>query len=586
MKYLAWDWNLGWTLALVLSTTSVPAAPLPQIYPVEDLRPGQRGITRTVLQGTQIEEIQTEILGVQKAALGAGHDLIIGRLIDPRTEKTGAVHGMSGSPLYIDGKLVGALSRRITLFEKDGHCGFTPAADMFDVERRSSSTAPEPWQGGWWTLLAAPFTGSGCGSAGQWLSVPLPVPGWGPAMEQAFKPFFENIPGFLPVAAAAGRADSSSRLPLPLKDGSPLAVVLVDGDFSMAGTGTLTWTDGHRFMAFGHPMMGLGSAALPVAPAEIITTIPSYFMPHKLSNAGSVSGTLTQDRLSAISGTLDRAPAMAPYRIKRTHNGEPRPDLKGRLALHPRLSPMLVAMLMARTLNDEQDTSEYVTVRLHGSIQLQGLPALVLDGVYSGDDSERMRAVMDQALPLLRLCRDFPRQVAIEGLELSVESFEKDATWQIDDLRPSATTVRPGESIRLLTRLRSPAGVERWVEQVLALPEEVREGTVEVRVLAGSELRQERLNDRDLGRMDQPRDFLRALDVSADADRLYAQVNLLGPAVATGGFLQAGLPGSIARQQAGTPDPVRSTRRTVAEVSAPQQGVVAGSRQFTLRIIP
>lgn len=563
------------------------AAPGEEIFPVERLQAGMRGTTRTVLQGTRIEELQTEILGVQKNALGPGRDLIIGRLIDPRTEKTGAVHGMSGSPLYIDGKLAGALSRRIANFEKDGHCGFTPASDMFDVERRRNSEPVVPWESGRW-ISRMDFQSMGfhppSQSFGQLLGVPFPIPGWGADAERILGPLFASIPGFVPVDAPTGSAVTGKKL--PLEGGSPLSVVLVDGDLSIAGTGTLTWTDGKRFMAFGHAMMGLGPTSLPVAPADIITTIPSYYMPHKLANAGAVSGTMSQDRLSAISGTLGESPAMVPYRIVRSHNGEPRPALTGRMAKHALLTPMLVAVLMRNCLVDQQDISEDFTLRISGRVALKGLESVPLDGLYSGTAAERTTALFDQIFPLVQLSRAFPKLVEIEGLELSIQSYEKDSTWEVMEVRPDRVRVRAGESIRLVTRLKNPSGKENLVEQTLRIPEEVREGTVELRVSGGTDLRQESVQDRMPARPENPAALIRAMDVSFASDRLYAQINLSQPGASTAGYVQAGLPGSIARQQAAVSPTTRPFRRTVAQDIRPMKGVVSGSAQISIKVIP
>lgn len=563
------------------------AAPGVDVFPVERLQAGMRGTTRTVLQGTRIEELQTEILGVQKNALGPGRDLIIGRLIDPRTEKTGAVHGMSGSPLYIEGKLAGALSRRIANFEKDGHCGFTPASDMFDVERRRNSETVVPWESGRW-ISRTDFQSMGFQPAsqsfGRLLGVPFPVPGWGADAERILGPLLASIPGFVPVDAPTGSAVTGKKL--ALEGGSPLSVVLVDGDLSIAGTGTLTWTDGKRFMAFGHAMMGLGPTSLPVAPAEIITTIPSYYMPHKLANAGAVSGTMSQDRLSAISGTLGESPAMVPYRIVRSHNGEPRPALTGRMARHALLTPMLVTVLMRNCLVDQQDISEDFTLRISGRVALKGLESVPLDGLYSGTAAERTVALFDQIFPLVQLSRAFPKLVEIEGLELSIQSYEKDSTWEVMEVRPDRGRVRAGESIRLVTRLKNPSGKEHLVEQTLQIPEEVREGTVELRVSGGADLRQESVQDRMPARPENPATLIRAMDVSFASDRLYAQLNLSQPGASTAGYVQSGLPGSIARQQAAASSTTRPFRRTVAQNIQPMKGVVSGSAQISIKVIP
>lgn len=565
---------------LVLITSSLQAV---EILPVDQLRPGMKGVSLTVLQGTKVEAIETEILGVQKGALGPGRDLIIGRLTDPRTALSGAVHGMSGSPLMVDGKLVGALSRRIMLFEKDGHCGFTPAADMFDVERRPASKEPPlPWRSGQWVKAdrggAFDFRTP---PPGDLLGLPLALPRWDEASARIFGPLLGSTPGLVPLAArSAPRAEGAGRI--PLEAGSALSVVLMDGDIHIAGTGTLTWREGDRFMGFGHPMLGLGETALPVSPAEIISIIPSYLRPFKLSNSAAAEGTMLQDRLSAVSGVLGKLPAMGTYTIARRHNREERPTLRGRFARHPELTPMLIAMAVREVLMDEQDVSLDATLVLRGEVKLKGLPGYRMDGVYSGEFNERMQALFDQIFPLLRLTQAFPKQVEIESLDLSVESYERASQWEVVALHPRQAVARPGERVEVAVRLRNPLGRERTVVLAAEVPEEVRGGPVGLRVLGGSDLRQESRMETMFSETSTPEALLRGQEVRP-ADRLYLQVFTLGPGTAAEGWRQPGLPATVARL-ASSLGGARVLREVHAESSAPLDGVLRGAAETSLPI--
>ncbi|HEY8965958.1 MAG TPA: sporulation protein SpoOM, partial [Candidatus Methylacidiphilales bacterium] len=296
-------------LSLVLPLAAPAQVPTPtRLIPTSEIKPGMHGVSYTVLQGSEIVPLDTEILGVAENALGPGYDLIIGKLVDPKSALVEAVHGMSGSPLYIDGRLAGALSRRLTQFEKDGHCGFTPIADMLRVEgpdgkgtfasRAAKGEASEPpfsVEG----LLRGQIAGAVASPGFAALGVPLSVTGLSAELTgKVLKSFGMEASGWIPVS---GGSRSEARLAkAELQPGSPVSAVLMTGDLAAAGTGTLTWRDGDRVLAFGHPMLGVGRSAWGLAPAEIITTIPSYLYPHKLANTGPVVGTIVQDRLSAV----------------------------------------------------------------------------------------------------------------------------------------------------------------------------------------------------------------------------------------------------------------------------------------------
>lgn len=572
-----------WQITLIAAWLAATPLCGQDIFPLNQIRPGLRGVCLTVLQGTQVEAIETEILGVQKGALGPGRDLIIGRLVDPRTALSGAVHGMSGSPLMIEGKLAGALSRRLMLFEKDGHCGFTPAADMFDVERRGNSTAnavapwtsatwlsPEQWQS--WGLRPKTQV------PGDLLGVPVSLPQWDDISAAAFAPWLNRFPGLIPVAGRASSGGGAAAM--PLEPGNALSVVLMDGDIHIAGTGTLTWTDGKRFMGFGHPMLGIGQTLLPVAPAEIVTIIPSYLTPHKLSNTGPIRGAMTQDRLSAISGSFATEAPMGRYHLQRFHQGERRPDWQGRFAQHELLTPFLVAMALRNLLIDEQDFSVEATLRIQGRIGLRGLPPLELDGLYSGDTSARMSALIDQIFPLLQLTNAYPKQVMVESLEATVATYETASVWEIFEVRPLVRAARPSEEVPVQVALRNARGQEKRLVARLRVPEEARSGPIILRASGGDLLAREAEMEERMGPSSGPEAMLRARKLYA-SDRVHIQMAILATGRTEEGWRLPALPPSVTRS---TLNNHNLLRHVLAETSQPVNGVVRGSAETDLKV--
>jgi len=268
------------------------------IFPLNDLKAGMKGEVWTVFHGTRAEPFTVEVTGVVRNALGPGKSMILCELTDPRVQKMGAVAGMSGSPLYIAGKLVGALSYQIQRFETVRYAGFTPAADMVEVEDKVTARAG--------FVATRPADDS---SAYKPMQPAFTLTGISRAVAGLFTPQFAALG--INATALGGSLGSGEKSPArsttePLRPGSAVSVALATGDVTLAGTGTVSRIEGNHVTAFGHPMMSLGEVDLPLCTAEIVTILPSSLTSVKVANTGAVIGTISQDRLSAISGTLRR----------------------------------------------------------------------------------------------------------------------------------------------------------------------------------------------------------------------------------------------------------------------------------------
>jgi hypothetical protein len=560
-------------------------AAMPPILPVSELKPGMHGKTLTVMQGTQIVELDTEILGVQKNAFGPGKDLIIGRLIDEKTKLTEAVHGMSGSPLYIDGKLVGALSRRLGSFEKDGHCGFTPIEDMIDVGRRSDAAN----EGGNPFPLVATKDGALVpqlhqdGQAG-FLSLPLAISGWGDRMQRLLAPMFPKDGLFMPVAGGSGGNGVTGA---PIAPGAPFAVVLIAGDINVAGTGTVTAVDGDQVLAFGHPMLGIGSVEFPFAQAEIISVLPSYMMPYKLSNTGKLAGTLKQDRLSAVAGELGKLPKMAPYEIILRHNGEKRPTVSGELVTDYRLGPMLISILTAEALDGGQDDSSNLTMRLKGEITFSGLPPVKLDGIYSGGAAAKFSAMFDLVRPVMSLYSQFPKQLKLAGIKLSVQTYEKDSVWSIDSVSVDKEQVQPQGKVRVIVRLKNDLGEPLTKEFTVKLSDQLKDGEVAVSVGSGADLQRRKSFNSIFFDAQSPEQVIRASAQEFRNDALYVQLLTYGTGINRPDQQQSDLPPSVAqinRSNALVQDNVGRVAKVWNQQESVLPGVVSGMNEIRIKI--
>ena len=337
--------------APVSATIAVEAPP---IYPLKDVKVGQRGTGQTVFASVRgPEPFGFEVLGIMRGFLGPGEDLIIARLIGEQIERTGVISGMSGSPVYIDGKLVGAVGYSFGQFTKDAIAGITP------IERMMTG-AKAPVSRGANAALADTVWGRA-----QPIATPLVVDGLHPVVADGFRDLLSARGyGAMTAAGSASGASSSSSSSSPSTDGEgpqrfyasgPIAGLMVDGDFKVAGIGTVTWVKGDRFLAFGHPFLGTGPSQMPVANAEIVLTLASAAHSRKMGQATHVIGHLTDDRLHAIAGTMGELAET----VKVTLDLDLPSERKGADALkqahfqvlrHPTDTPLFIAIATANTL--------------------------------------------------------------------------------------------------------------------------------------------------------------------------------------------------------------------------------------------
>jgi hypothetical protein len=338
---------LLFALAIPPVDPSIPSAVAvedPPLFPLKDIKPGLRGKGWTVFEsGKGPEAFEAVILGVMKGFLGPGEDLILCRLVGERIERTGVISGMSGSPVYIDGKLVGAVGYRFGSFTKDPIAGITPIERMMTAATRPAS----PSRGA--------HASSAWGTA-EPIAVPVGISGVSPAILQAFAPELERR-GYGPVFASgtgSGRGAGAGK-PVRFYAGGPISGDIIQGDIHMGAIGTVTWVKGDRFLAFGHPFMGSGKTAMPVANADIVTTVASASGSFKMGQPTAAVGSLSDDRLHAIAGTMGATPPMLPLTVHVDTAGpraraDAKRDLSFRVFQHETDTPLFVAIAVANTL--------------------------------------------------------------------------------------------------------------------------------------------------------------------------------------------------------------------------------------------
>jgi hypothetical protein len=385
----------------LLMPMALPAAETPPkagrvaIFPLKDIRPGMQATAWTVFQGTIPEPIPIEIIGVWKKANGP-NDVILAKM-GGKAKETNVAGGMSGSPVYIDGKLVGAVALRISVFSPDSICGITPIESMLEVKDFDSSKPADATPARQVAQIPSEIphdllerlVAAGVSEAALPHNTPLMVPiqtpmvfsGLSQATLRTFEPLFEQM-GITAVQGGGGGSSATSWKPVKgwetsLNPGDSVAGILISGDLSATGTGTVTYNDGKHILAFGHPFMNLGPIDMPMAKSEVVMTLASSYQPNKLPNTTDVVGALHQDRFSGIMGELGAEAPMVPVHLKLRSLNEKNAVMKEKdfnfqVFVNQKYTPTLMMVTLASTIEQINEYADEITYRMSGSVEVAG----------------------------------------------------------------------------------------------------------------------------------------------------------------------------------------------------------------------
>jgi SpoIVB peptidase S55 len=477
-------------LRLALIATLFPIALCAQsneILPLDQVRAGMQGYAFTIFAGDQIEKFDLEVIGVMPNFLGPRQSIILVQLKGPKVERTGVVAGMSGSPVYLDGKLAGALSLKLGIFTKDPIAGVTPIEDVVHPPAQSSAQ-PFPMQLDPSVARQASSTFSlPSGSTLAPIETPLVFSGFQSATLQQFAPQIQNY-GF--VAAQGGtsapRPDDAHLVP-----GDMAGMVLVQGDASINSACTVTAVQADRVFLCGHPFLNLGDVQIPMARSRVLTTLSSDLASTKIVNVGGSIGTITSDHLTAVSGKLGAPPAMIPLDLAvATKLGEKK--LHFDIINHPKLTPLLVAITTFNGLTQNAIYGEGTTLHLSGEVRLRGHLPVQIENTYAPGD-----AFVPDGLPIaLSVQNIFTRLFvntfevpAVEGISLRVESAPGRQSFSIDSAWLEKGEAAPGETLRVRVLLHPYRGAARVEETTLRVPDQIARGaTLRILVTDGDTL--------------------------------------------------------------------------------------------------
>jgi hypothetical protein len=571
-------------------------AEIPFFDPAQ-LRPGMVATGRTVFQGYEPEEFRVEILGVLKNAIGPQQDMILARLHGENVERTGVIAGMSGSPVMLDGKILGAVSYRLGSFEKEPIAGITPIADMVraaEMPKAPATTASgssllEEWKGpeskrAESRLIPIP----GMTSSLVPIGTPLVFAGFPESLIREVAPLFEAR-GLEPLAGAGGQAAGTD---YPISPGVAISVPLVRGDLSVAATGTLTHVAGNKFWAFGHPFFGSGAVRYPVARAEVVVTYPSLLGSFKIANSTSLMGTLLQDRLTCIQGEIGPPPSMLPVTVTvDTPTGERR--LAFEVARDDTLTPILTGITLQASLQRILEYNSETTLRAELRVESKGHPTLehtMVESDTGGPQSAAVGGMARETATLLNVIYGNRfREAPVTSVRMRVSTVPEAHLARIGDLSISPSMVRPGETITVRVVLQPYRGADQLKEFKMLVPPDTPKGPLNVTVASARSL------DGAEGALLQQRlagaqgldELIRFFNSSRRDDAIYLQLSRRSLGAVVEGEPLPTLPLSVLYTLASTRhsgEEYPAPDQAVMETSEPSEFVLFGGRRIAIQV--
>jgi hypothetical protein len=444
-----------------------------RVFPLSEVRRGMQGVAYTVFEGVNPEPMQVEILGVLKDSLGPGQDMILARLHGTKPEFTGVVAGMSGSPVYVDGRLLGALSYRIGQFSKEPIAGITPIEQMLEV--RDGEVRPAPAGGSKPQTASASSLPSGAANASglemQAMETPLVFSGFSPETIDRFGDRFRAL-GLTPVAGL-GSADSKAAQPEPLVPGSAVSAILVRGDLSVAGTCTVTYVDPTRLLACGHPITQYGPVDMPMTKASVVATLPSPLNAFKIVNTTETVGAFTEDRASAVMGRFGAKARMIPVTVVVTQpaatasTSSRTRTFRFEVLDNRQLTPSAMLMSVYQSLQATNAAAAEMSYRLTGDIAVKGQQTVRMAALVTQSDLNP--AAINAALfvndRFSRVYGNALEQPIVTGMNLKLEGIPERRSAVIESARLGAIEAHAGETVEVEATLdpyQSEAHVVRF----------------------------------------------------------------------------------------------------------------------------
>ena len=570
-----------------------------QTIPVGEIHAGMHGVAYTVFQGTKPESMGVEVLGILRNANGPKGDIILVRLSGEKAEYTGVVAGMSGSPVYLDGKLAGALAFRIGEFSKEPIAGVTPIAEMLEINAmdRSPGNGTVNAKAGVKTLSKTsgpslgevPSDASGKDYANYLrpIEAPLVFSGFSQEAMQLFAPQFAKA-GIVPVMGVGSVSDVKQ--PAVLEPGSAISAILVRGDMDIAATCTVTYMDAQHLLACGHPLLQFGMVDLPMTKAEVLATLPSPLNAFKIVNATEPVGAFVQDRHTGILGEFGKEPEMIPVTLN-IHSAAGNKQFHYEVLNNANLSPLAMMATVFNALHGVNEYGEDTTYRMNGRISVLGYPDVGVQNMFAPSDGGQPAAVMAALSLGDRFSRiyDNPYNApSIRGVQLDFDLVRERRWARLEGARTDVTEARPGDEITIETLLRPYRG-ELILQQIpIHIPTSTSKGPLRILVSDGETLDRVRHAMPALGRKLDLASTIAMLNKQHVNNRVFVSLLEADPEATVADKVMPTLPLSIMNVMdgmRGTQEMVVQNESSVNEAATgPLDYVVAGAQVLTITV--
>jgi hypothetical protein len=488
---------------LLIATTTLNAA---EKMPLSDVKKGMKGYGLTVFEGTTVEKFDVEILGVLQN-IGPDQNLILAKVDHPVVARAGVIAGMSGSPIFVDGKVIGALAYAWQ-FAKEPVAGITPIDEMLKISRMVAPAGASPAgatprmsaiemlsavakanpEEAFKKLMSNNATPVSSISGAKRIAMPMSLSSFTSETIQRFSPHLEQL-GFVAVPAGASSASTSTSTKSTFAPGDPVGAVLLTGDFNVAASGTVSYIDGDNVYAFGHPFLDMGEINFPMATSEVVTVLPSMANSFKFSNTGPIVGVLRQDRAAGIMGVLGEKPQMIPVEVT-LNGGNASQTYRVNVVRHSTLSPLMLAMVTDSVVSNAQRAAGERTVMMESEIRVKGFEPIRLREGWAG---QQARSSIPQYLAVISgylMSNEF-RPTEIESVKITLHHDDELRTAKLMEaslVKPPKGRIAPGDTVQVRTVLKPFRG-EAFVETFdVRIPDDQPAGSAYVLVGSGSVL--------------------------------------------------------------------------------------------------
>ena len=580
---------------------------------LDEVRPGMVGTGRTVFSGTELADFKVHVLGVMRNVIGPKRSLILARLEGGPLAKTGVIAGMSGSPVYVDGRLMGAVSYALGQFSTEPIAGITPIAEMIDATALTATArstrpvalsfpaSPRELLQIWSHDLgrARPFVDEPSqalvlsGAAGELtrmsamlrpITVPITASGFDAAVLDPLTPAF-SAAGFVPVSSPQSSNVARVTNDRPLRPGDAVGVGLLTGDFELGATGTVTHIDGDRVYAFGHPLYNLGPTQFPMTRATVQVVLPSLMSSAKLASFDEVIGTVQQDRATAIAGQLGPAPSLIPVTITLNSDRGPSRTFNFGVVRDFTFTPLLTYLSVANVLVSYERAAGPASFAIRGSASIRSEGELAFEDIFTGDQATGGAAAY-VAGPLTALLKNSGETVDVERISLTIDASEQQRSARIERVWLDTPRPRAGQRATVNVALRSVRGQEIVRQVPIDIPANLS-GSLQLVVADAARTTADDRRDTRGADMQRVSQLMRTFNRARRNNRLYVRLTSPDSGAVVNGEPMAGLPPSVlsvfeADRNSGTVGSLRSTTRGEWELAL--DFAVTGSRQLTLSL--